>query len=405
MRTKESRKQIRGALVAILLTLIGCGGGDSGTKAIQNVVVVADPNAPVQASSSELFIEISGDFNHSSDEAFELSVTLAGSLAADATLSLEDSPNFLTLSSDNQKISADYSVAGIHTVTVTAQSGNKFTSSSFDLSIDATLNGRYEGLTDPDKVRYTALITRSQRIFWSAIVDGQTRINLHCQGRFAMTITEASGGGHCKRKEDGNASVLAADFDLSLDDDGVSLVIRYGDTAGALVSTDSIGAMTRLDRSYLANDADITGFYVSTQLGSVRWLSIDSDGVVRDTTADGFERFRCRIDALISPFDFSKVRVNYDGSIQGINGTWSNCDLTDQAGLRVLVGDASGQNDGAVRFYDVGPDRYLDAYLAREYPVYSDPVSRMNYVRVCSQGLPTAIASQYNVDDNVCDAL
>ena len=71
----------------------------------------------------------------------------------------------------------------------------------------------------------------------------------------------------------------------------------------------------------------------------------------------------------------------------------------------MLVGDASGQNEGAVRFYDVGPDRYVDAYLAREYPAYSDPVSRMNYVRVCDQGLPTPIASQYNVDDNVCDDL
>ena len=55
--------------------------------------------------------------------------------------------------------------------------------------------------------------------------------------------------------------------------------------------------------------------------------------------------------------------------------------------------------------YDVGPDRYVDAYLARDYPVYPDPVSRMNYARVCNQGLPTPIASQYNVDDNVCNDL
>jgi len=403
MIARHPKKWISGTFIVGLLAVVGCS--DSDTDATRDATFIADPNAPVQASSSELSIEISGDLRHSSDEAFELVVSLAGSLAADATLSLEDSPNFLTLTTDDQKITADYSVAGVHTVTVTAKSGNKFTSSSFDLTVDATLHGRYEGLTDPDRVTYTALITRSLLIFWSAVMDGDTHMSLHCQGRFTTNITEASGVGHCKRAADDAPSVLSADFDLTLDEDEINLVVRYSDTAGGLLSTDSIGAMTRLDRSYLASDADITGVYVSTQLGSVRWLSINSDGVVRDTVADGFERFRCRIDAFISPFDSSKVSVSYDGSIQGINGVWSDCDLTDQAGLRVLVGDASGQNEGAVRFYDVDPDRYVDAYLAREYPTYSDPVSRMNYVRVCDQGLPTSIASQYNVDDNICDDL
>ena len=403
MIARHPKKWISGAFILGLLVIVGCS--DSGTDATRDATFIADPNAPVQASGSELSIEVSGDLRHSSDEAFELVVSLAGSLAAGATLSLENPPNFLTLTTEDQKISADYAVAGVHTVTVTAKSGNKFTTSSFDLTIDATLHGRYEGLTDLDGVAYTALITRSRLIFWSAVTNGDAQMSLHCQGRFTTNITEASGGGYCKRTADDAPAVLSTGFDLTLDGDAINLVIRYSDTAGGLVSTDSIGAMTRLDRSYLDSDADLTGVYVSTQLGSVRWLSIDSDGVVQDTSADGFEKFRCRIDAFISPFDFSKVRVSYDGAIQRINGAWYDCDLTDQAGLRVLVGDASGQNEGAVRFYDVGPDRYVDAYLARDYPVYPDPVSRMNYARVCNQGLPTPIASQYNVDDNVCNDL
>ena len=48
-----------------------------------------------------------------------------------------------------------------------------------------------------------------------------------------------------------------------------------------------------------------------------------------------------------------------------------------------MVGDATGLNEGAIRFYESGTDLYFSAHLAREIPTYQDPVSKMNYVRVC----------------------
>ena len=55
----------------------------------------------------------------------------------------------------------------------------------------------------------------------------------------------------------------------------------------------------------------------------------------------------------------------------------------------------SGIDDNTLRF---------DLYAERgaEYP---DPVSKLRYARVCFQGLPTPIASQYDITEEICDGL
>ena len=55
----------------------------------------------------------------------------------------------------------------------------------------------------------------------------------------------------------------------------------------------------------------------------------------------------------------------------------------------------SGIDDNTLRF---------DLYAERgaEYP---DPVSKLRYARVCFQGLPTPIASEYDITEEICEAL
>ena len=68
MIARHPKKWISGAFILGLLVIVGCS--DSGTDATRDATFIVDPNAPVQASGSELSIEVSGDLRHSSDECF-----------------------------------------------------------------------------------------------------------------------------------------------------------------------------------------------------------------------------------------------------------------------------------------------------------------------------------------------
>jgi len=389
------------SLIGANLVLVACGGGEggAGTNAPN---MIPNPNALVEATANELAVTISGDNRHFSDETYVLTIGLTGSLATSATLSLEDSPSFLELNTQDKVISAQYSVAGEHIVRVSAKSGNKIASATFELIIDASLNARYQGISSSEETSYTTLITRSRKIFWEAAPAGDVNPTLHCWGNFETDTTSAAGTGHCKRLVNDGVAVVRTNFNLNLNEDKVMLNADYQDSSGSLLFSETVNAMTRIDRQYLDESVDITGIYVSTQLGSLRWIQVDTDNILRDVGASGYERVRCQVDAIVSNIDMTDVTVRYDGSINELNGAWDRCDLTDQAGLTIMVGDATGLNEGAIRFYESGPDLYFSAHLAREIPTYQDPVSKMNYVRVCSAGNVTPIAVEYNVNDDVC---
>ena len=98
-----------------------------------------------------------------------------------------------------------------------------------------------------------------------------------------------------------------------------------------------------------------------------------------------------------------------DGSIIPAEAiTIDNCDLTNQAGYAVSVGDATGSgqsglmlilqsgiSDSVVRF---------DLYTRRGSE-YTDPLSKLRYARVCYQGAPTSQAAVYGVTESDCEAL
>ena len=85
-----------------------------------------------------------------------------------------------------------------------------------------------------------------------------------------------------------------------------------------------------------------------------------------------------------------------------------NCDLTNQDGYTIAVGDASGEGQSVLmQIFDSGiNDNTLrfDLYADRgaEYP---DPVSKLRYARVCFQGLPTTIAADYDITEEICEGL
>ena len=85
-----------------------------------------------------------------------------------------------------------------------------------------------------------------------------------------------------------------------------------------------------------------------------------------------------------------------------------NCDLTNQDGYIIAVGDASGEGQsGLLQIFESGIDDNtlsFDLYAERgaEYP---DPVSKLRYARVCFQGLPTAIAADYDITEEICEGL
>lgn len=401
MTFAEPLAGLRHAILISFLCLAACGGG--GDSSSDGPKVLVDPNAPVDATAAELSLSVSGETRHSADETYSLDISLTGSLASSATLSIDEGPNFLNLDNDAKTISATYSVAGVHTVVIGAKSGNKITSTSFELTIDTSLNGRYRGVTEDGNNTYTALVTRDRQIFWDISANDGVTADVFCRGSFETTANEASGNGHCKRLVDGIVTLMGVSIDLTLTEDELSIDAKYSDSAGASLYDESAKTMSRLDGSYLSEDIDISGVYFSTQLAGVKPIHIDADGLMSEAFIDNVERFRCAVDASIRSFDFSKVTISYDGSIRHIQGTWENCDLSDQSGLRISIGNATGIAAGAVRFYDVGVNRYIDTYLSREIPTYTDPVSKLNYVRVCFAGEATSIAPDYNVTNKMCE--
>ena len=399
MTFSEPLAGLRHVMLISFLYLIACGGGSSGSD---GPTVLVDPNAPVDATAAELSLSVSGETRHSADETYTLDISLTGSLASSATLSIDEGPNFLNLDNDAKTISATYSVAGVHNVVIGAKSGNKITSTSFELTIDTSLNGRYRGITEDGDNTYTTLVTRDRQIFWDVSANDGVSADVSCRGSFVTTANEASGNGHCKRLVDGIVTLMGVSMDLTLTEDELSIDAKYSDTAGALLYDESVKTMSRLDGSYLSEDIDISGVYFSTQLAGVKPIHIDADGFVSEAFIDSVERFRCAVNATITDFDFSKVTISYDGSIRHAQGTWENCDLSDQSGFRISIGNATGMAEGAVRFYDIGLNRYIDTYLGREMPTYTDPVSRLNYVRVCFSGEATSIAPDYKVTSTMC---
>ena len=118
---------------------------------------------------------------------------------------------------------------------------------------------------------------------------------------------------------------------------------------------------------------------------------------------------QCGITATLKPYDTELITATEgDGSIipaDQINIT--ACDLSDQDGYAVSVGNAEGEGQSGLLLILQGgiSDSVIrfDLYTRRaaEQP---DPLSKLRYVRVCYEGLPTSQAEIYGVTAEECDS-
>ena len=80
--------------------------------------------------------------------------------------------------------------------------------------------------------------------------------------------------------------------------------------------------------------------------------------------------------------------------------------MTNRDGYIIAVGDASGEGQSGLANFESGiGDNTLRFDLYAERSKYPDPVSKLRYARVCFQGLPTPIASEYDITEEICEAL
>jgi hypothetical protein len=139
-------------------------------------------------------------------------------------------------------------------------------------------------------------------------------------------------------------------------------------------------------------------------------LVIITDQTIDNSLASNAEVAQCSVSGVLQPYSQELITATEgDGSIVPVTDlNIGNCDLTNQDGYIVAVGDASGEGQsGLLQIFESGIDDNtlrFDLYAKRgaEYP---DPVSKLRYARVCFKGLPTPIASDYDITEQICEAL
>jgi hypothetical protein len=400
-------------LLSLCLTsvLVGCGIGsgssDSGTG----------PGTDGGTPTNQLFIELSGQTKYRADEGVSLSYTLSGDSAEGATVTY-DGPVELTHDATAKTITGEALLPGTYVVKVSASSGTASAEDEISLYIDANFGGRYGGggeseftltmgrslVTETDENNY--VLTRSGTLFWHAQATDETEfVNLLCVADVVVSGDEASGTGLCKELVDGQLQVRTV----------TSLLVTYKETGalGLTYSYEETGDSFDIDfavagEAYVSPDLDLSGVYRSSLIESLDYLSVAQNAITGDSY--NLEVPRCGVTATLSPYDTEFITATEgDGSIIPAESiVIDNCDLSDQDGYAVSVGEATGSgqtglllilqsgiSDSVIRF---------DLY-ARRGSEYADPLSKLRYVRVCYEGLPTSQAEIYDVTEADCEAL
>ncbi len=399
---------------AVLLALLaGCGIGSGGDEAGSG----AGADGGALSPADELSIELTGQTKYRADEGVSLSYSVTGTSADSASVTY-DGPVELTHDGTAKTISGTALLAGTYVVKVTATSGSASAEDEISLFIDANFGGRYGGgaeseysltigrsqVTEIDENNF--VLTRAGTLFWySQATDDTAFINLLCVADVEVNGVEATGSGQCKERVDDQLQVRTV----------VGLLVTYQQTGplGLTYSYEETGDTFDIDfavagEAYVSPDLDITGIYRSSLLENLDYLNVSQDEMVGDSY--NLETPRCGISATLARYDTDFITATEgDGSIIPAESiSVDNCDLSDQAGYAVSVGEATGSgqsglmlilqsgiSDSVVRF---------DLYTRRGSE-YSDPLSKLRYVRVCYESVPTSQAAQYDITEADCEAL
>jgi hypothetical protein len=405
--------QARCVASLFLLLLAGCGVGSGGNDAGSGTGADGGAGTP----ADELAIEITGQTKYRADEGVSLSYTLSGSSADSATVTY-DGPVELTLDSDANTVTGTALLPGTYVVKVTATAGSATAESEISLFIDANFGGQYGGggeseysltmgrsqITETDENNY--VLTRAGTLYWhSQATDETAFVNLLCVADVEVSGDEAAGAGQCKEIVDGQLTVRTVS----------GLLVTYQETGalGLTYSYEETGDTFDIDfavagEAYVSPDLDISGIYRSSLLDDLDYLRVTQNTLAGDSY--NLETARCGITATLSRYDTDLITATEgDGSIIPAEAiTIDNCDLSDQDGYAVSVGEATGSgqsglmlilqsgiSDSVVRF---------DLYTRRGSE-YTDPLSKLRYVRVCYEGVPTSQAVEYDVTEADCEAL
>ena len=410
-RLRDSQARCLASL--FLLLLAGCGVGSGGNDAGSGTGADGGAGTP----ADELAIEITGQTKYRADEGVSLSYTLSGSSADSATVTY-DGPVELTLDSDANTVTGTALLPGTYVVKVTATAGSATAESEISLFIDANFGGQYGGggeseysltmgrsqITETDENNY--VLTRAGTLYWhSQATDETAFVNLLCVADVEVSGDEAAGAGQCKEIVDGQLTVRTVS----------GLLVTYQETGalGLTYSYEETGDTFDIDfavagEAYVSPDLDISGIYRSSLLDDLDYLRVTQNTLAGDSY--NLETARCGITATLSRYDTDLITATEgDGSIIPAEAiTIDNCDLSDQDGYAVSVGEATGSgqsglmlilqsgiSDSVVRF---------DLYTRRGSE-YTDPLSKLRYVRVCYEGAPTSQAVEYDVTEADCEAL
>ena len=401
--------------VLLLILLSGCGAGfSSQTEDTESGSASSEPTT----NSAEVDISLSGASKYRYGDEVALSYSLSGNSVAGATVTYEG-PSELTLDTEAATLSGSGILPGDYELTVTATTTSFVAEASVVLQIDANFGGRYVSSsgdsvelvighgndTQLDELGF--VIERNDKAYWyREDTEGTGFINELCFADITFNGSEGSGTGTCKVLVDGAVDVQQADsVSFGFADDG-SLGLSYS-LAGAL-DAETL-SFSSAPGAYISPTLDLSGVYTSTLLqGELDYLIVASDTVTPNSY--DLEIPRCTVSATFVPYETTILTTTQaDGSVISIDSaTVENCDLSDQAGYVTSVGDASGVDqtgllliltggvsDSVVRF-----DMFLTNVTGMD-----DPISKLQYVRVCYEGNTTSSSDLYDVTQEDCDLL
>ena len=405
--------------VCLFLTLClmgGCGVGSSGEGVSADAGDGGVGSDPI-TDAEQLTLTLSGQTKYRADEGVSLSYSVGGSAAASATITYEG-PVELTLDTTAATVTGDALLPGIYDVKLTATSGNVVAEDQVQLYIDANFGGRYAGGGEsefaltmgrsiPEIDDATGFVlSRTGTLFWhSQETDATAFVNLLCVADVVVSGDEASGTGQCKTLVDDEIQVYTVpDLVVTYKETGeLSLAYSYEET-GAGFDVDFAVA----GEAYVPPDLDLSGVYQSSLLADLDYLIVVDDALSAESS--GATVRRCGITATLTPYDTELITATEgDGSIIPADEITieSPCDLSDQDGYAVSVGNAEGGGQSGLLLILQGgiSDSVIrfDLYTRRAADL-PDPLSKLRYVRVCYEGLPTSQAEIYGVTAEECES-
>lgn len=410
--TPKLRAMLFGLFTSFLL-FAGCGVGSSGGDSSPDGAVDSGP----ETDAEQLTITLSGQTKYRADEGVSLSYSVGGNAAGSAAITYEG-PVELSLDTTASTITGDALLPGNYDVKVVATSGNVIAEDTVKLYIDANFGGSYAGGGDSEFALTMGrsiptidddtgfVLSRSGTLFWhSQDVDGNEYINLLCVADVEVSGEAASGAGQCKALVDGQLQVYTVpDLIVTYKETGeVSLTYSYEETGTAFDVDFSVAG-----GAYVPPDLDISGIYASSLQPGLDYVVVAQNALSAEANDPSVRE--CSIVASLEPYDTGLITATEgDGSIipaQAI--AIDNCDFSDLPGYAVSVGNAGGADQsGLLLILEGGISNSIvrfDLYTRRS-PDLPDPISKLRYVRVCFEGLPTSQAEIYGVTAEDCESL